>query len=201
MIGNVTLETQWDSFWNTRKAIWSHCHMYNNNLVSLDIPKWYEKIICNVLANRANPDFLLSYKQKELRMNINYHLDEILLVMTREIVSVISHVWNSLASTIKIRNDTTQFMLSLSKRCTIWLSLNIRRKGDAIFTISTPIKNSDCVDRTYPITQLLQLLFIVYFNVLHFRYTMLSLLKFVFFDGVKRRLVKDIWDTKVMGAH
>ena len=182
MIGNVTLEAKWDSFWNTRKAIWSHCHMYNNNLVSPDIVdrlshylgifetytinyvvlKWYHKFIGNVLANRATSYFLLSYKQKELRMNINYHLDEILLVMTREIVSVISHVWNSLASTIKIRNDTTQFMLSLSKRYTIWLSLNIRRKGDAIFTISTPIKNSDCVDRTYPITQLPQLLFIVF---------------------------------------
>lgn len=161
MIGNVTLETKWDSFWNTRKAIWSHCHVYNN-LVSPDTPKWYDNFINNVLANRATPYFSLSYKQKELRMNINYHLDEILLVMTRGIVSVISHVLNSLASTIKIRNDTTQFMLSLSKRYTIWLSLNIRRKGDAIFTISTPIKNSDCVDRTYPITQLPQLLFIVF---------------------------------------
>ena len=83
------------------------------------ISKCYHKFIGNVLANRATPYVLLSYKPKELRMNINYHLDEILLVMTREIVSVISHVLNSLASTIKIRHDTTQFMLSLSKRCTI----------------------------------------------------------------------------------
>ena len=73
--------------------------MYNNISVSSDIVHeissisiCYHKIIGNVLANRATPYFLPSYKQKELRMNINYHLDEIHLVMTREIVSVISHV-------------------------------------------------------------------------------------------------------------